>query len=85
MCYRLCPEGLPEWRRRPHRPWNRTGFPLGKLGRGDTRRMDRVNAPALPTQGDSPQVEFPSFLGFQSGGRDIKTLLSRTPSSPSKF
>ena len=63
-CYRLCPEGLPEWgRRRPHRPWNRTGFPLGKLGRGDTRGWTGLTLQPSPPRGFTPGgIPFLSWL-----------------------
>ena len=71
-CYRLCPEGLPEWgRRRPHRPWNRTGFPLGKLGRGWTRltRMDEDTRgwTGLTLQPSPPRGFTPGGIRFLSG------------------
>lgn len=64
MCYQLCPEGLPEWWRRPLQTLEQDWVPSRKARQRSYRRMDGVNAPALLTQGDSPQVEFPSFLGL---------------------
>ena len=64
MCYQLCPEGLPEWWRRPLQTLEQDWVPSRKARQRSYRRMDGVNAPALLTQGDSPQVDFPSFLGL---------------------